>query len=246
MVALAQRIVDWIKEQVQSAGAKGIVVGLSGGVDSSLIGILCKRAFPGTTLGLIMPCFSNPSDVQHARLVAQIFNIPTKEVDLSPVLVQLFYQLEGYPYTEGEKDLAISNLKPRLRMTTLYYFANKLDYLVAGTGNKSELTMGYFTKYGDGGVDFLPLGGLLKSQVRQLARQLGIPSEIVDKPPSAGLWPGQTDEEEMEISYQELDQIIWGLETNDLAGCNQEKVKTVQRAMLNSRHKRQPPPVFEP
>lgn len=245
-MGLAERITNWIKKQVRSAGAQGVVVGLSGGVDSSVVGVLSKRAFPEAVLGLIMPCFSNPLDLEHAQLVAERFDIQTRLVDLSSIFAQLAGLLEARPYTKGEASLAISNIKPRLRMITLYYFANKFNYLVAGTGNKSEMTMGYFTKYGDGGVDALPLGGLLKSQVRQLAGQIGIPEQIVDKPPSAGLWAGQTDEGEMDITYDQLDKIISGLERNDLSGCDRMMVERVEGAMRRSQHKRQLPPIFEP
>ena len=112
-------------------------------------------------------------------------------------------------------DLAKANLKPRLRMMILYYFANSQDYLVAGTGNKSELCVGYFTKYGDGGVDILPLGGLLKTEVRKLAKELGIPKEIIDRTPSAGLWKDQTDEGEMGMSYEDLDFCLEAIEKGE-------------------------------
>jgi NAD+ synthase len=131
-------------------------------------------------------------------------------------------------------------------MITLYYHANKLNYLVVGTGNRSEAVMGYFTKYGDGGVDICPLGGLLKSQVRELAAELGIPAKITGKKPSAGLWHGQTDEEEMGITYAVLDKIILGLEENKLAGLDQELVKKVKEKMKGTEHKRSLPPIFRP
>jgi NAD+ synthase len=138
-------------------------------------------------------------------------------------------------------DLPIANLKPRLRMLTLYYFANKLNYLVVGTGNKSELTMGYFTKYGDGGVDILPLGDLLKTEINKLAAELGVPREIIDKPPSAGLWAGQTDEGEMGITYAELDKILSG----EPKGILQEKIDLVKSREALSRHKRALPDIFK-
>ena len=241
---MINRLVAWIKEQVQTAGAKGCVFGLSGGLDSSVVGILCKTAFPNNALGLLMPCFSGEEDLKHAQELAEKFSIPTKLVDLKPACSQLYVQLEGKPYDEGETNLAIANLKPRLRMITLYYHANKLNYLVVGTGNKSEAVMGYCTKYGDGGVDILPLGGMLKSQVRELAKELAIPAGIINKVPSAGLWPGQTDEEEMGITYAELDKIIIGLEKNKLAGLDQKLVNKVRQKMKQTEHKRSLPPVF--
>ncbi|WP_456487617.1 NAD+ synthase [Candidatus Alkanophaga liquidiphilum] len=241
---LAERISGWIRKQVEVAGARGVVVGMSGGVDSSVTAVLCKRAFPDATLGLILPCFSDPRDVAHAKLVAEKFDIKTRTVDLSPIFASLFRMLESREY-DGEADIAAANLKPRLRMLVLYYFANKLNYLVVGTGNKSELLVGYFTKYGDGGVDLLPLGGLLKTEVRRLAQALGVPQEIIEKPPSAGLWAGQTDEGELGMSYETLDNILVALETGDLSGCDESEVRRVQEMMERARHKRESPPVFE-
>lgn len=151
--------------------------------------------------------------------------------------------------------LASANLKPRLRMLTLYYYANNLNYLVAGTGNKSELMVGYFTKYGDGGVDILPIGGLVKAKVRELAGELGIPKEIIDKPPSAGLWDGQTDEEEIGITYEDLDKGILALESGS-PGTGMTKnqahmvidshiLSKVENLIKVSAHKRTLPQIFE-
>jgi NAD+ synthase len=243
---MINEIVAWLKKQLQSAGAQGCVFGLSGGLDSSVVGILCKKAFPGGVLGLLMPCFSREEDLKDAQELAEKFSIPTKFIDLKPACNQLYVQLEGKAYDGKEMNLAIANLKPRLRMITLYYHANKLNYLVVGTGNKSESVMGYFTKYGDGGVDILPLGGLLKSQVKEMARELGIPAKIIDKKPSAGLWHGQTDEEEMGITYAVLDKIIPGLEKKKLTGLDQKLVKKVKQKMAQTEHKRSLPPIFLP
>jgi NAD+ synthase len=153
--------------------------------------------------------------------------------------------LEGKGYAHKVKDLPAANLRPRLRMTTLYYFANKLNYLVVGTGNKSEVVMGYFTKYGDGGVDLEPLGGLLKSEVKKLARKLGIPKVVINKAPSAGLWHGQTDEGEMGITYDELDKIIAVLGSKQEKQCSTNLLKKVKNRMRSSKHKFLAPPVFK-
>ena len=177
------------------AKAKGIVMGLSGGVDSCVVAALAKKAVGrNRLLALILPCGSHVSDLADATAMARKFKIKTETIDLTGVYSNL---LKILPSAKG---LAKNNLKPRLRMLVLYYFANKLNYLVCGTGNKSELMVGYFTKHGDGGVDILPIGGLLKKQVRALAEELGIPGNIINKPPSAGLWHGQTDEGEMGIT----------------------------------------------
>lgn len=236
---LSSKITDWIKSKVREAGAKGCILGLSGGVDSAVAVLLCQKAFPQDTLALILPCHSLKEDIQAAQEFAKKFDIQTKVIDLTMVFESLFIALTGRTYKD-EMDLSIANLKPRLRMLTLYYLANKLNYLVVGTGNKSELTMGYFTKYGDGGVDILPLGDLLKSEVKQLAVELGVPREIIDKAPSAGLWAGQTDEGEMGITYAELDKILSG----DLAGIGKNKIELVKKRKTQSHHKRNPPEIF--
>jgi NAD+ synthase len=227
----SEKISGWIREKVNQAGAKGVVVGLSGGIDSSVVAVLSKKAVGDNTLGIIMPCHSNPTDMEHSKILAKKFGIRTQLVDLAPLYDMLLKML---PPGSG---IAKANLKPRLRMITLYYFANSNSYLVAGTGNKSEEMVGYFTKYGDGGVDILPIGDLLKKDVRVLAAEIGIPKEIIDKLPSAGLWDGQTDEKEMGITYEQLDKI---LESNDFGT---ESGKKVSRMIRNSEHKRNPPEV---
>jgi NAD+ synthase len=235
----AERISTWIKERVEEAGAEGVVLGMSGGIDSSVVAALAKRGLGDRVLGLIMPCHSNPTDVEHARLVATKLGIETEYVDLTPVSDGL---LEALP--PGDR-MSAGNLKARLRMAVWYYFANSRNYLVAGAGNKSEIMTGYFTKYGDGGVDILPLGDLLKAQVRELARELGIPEEIITKSPSAGLWEGQTDEGEMEITYEELDKVLVAIESGDTSECSQEALARVRTMMAASQHKREPIPICE-
>lgn len=251
---LASCLRDWIRERVTESGARGVVVGLSGGLDSAIAAVLCKNAFPDTTLCLILPCDSRKEDVAHAKLLADKFRIETKELDLSTiftVLRELVEERTEKKDTKGssESNIANANLKPRLRMLCLYYFANKHNYLVVGTGNKSELAIGYFTKYGDGAVDILPLGDMLKTEERALAESLGIPHEIIEKTPSAGLWDGQTDEGEIGMSYAELDSAIEALERGDLDGsqssCDPELLHRVKRMMDASRHKREAIPVFK-
>ncbi len=242
---MKKKIASWIKKQVKEAGAKGCVLGLSGGVDSAVVAALCKLAFPKNVMGILMPCYSDPQDLKDAQKIARKFSISTRLVDLKRPFNQLYLQLQGKKYNTKEENLAIANMKPRLRMLTLYYYANQLNYLVVGTGNKSEAVMGYCTKYGDGGVDLLPLAELLKTQVRELARDLGIPEEIISKPPSAGLWAGQTDEAEMGISYDDLDRIIVSLKTGQTKGLDSALVKKVKEKMKASEHKRCMPPSFK-
>ena len=192
-----------MREQAKDAGAKGIVLGLSGGIDSCVVAALAKEAVgKSKVLGLFMPCHSQPQDLADAKIIARQLGIKTKLVDLTSVYDAL---LKALP---AGSSLAKANLRPRLRMLTLYYFANKFNYIVSGTGNRSEIMAGYFTKYGDGGVDILPIARLLKRDVRKLAAELKIPAHIIAKPPTAGLWPGQTDEGEMGITYAALDDIL--------------------------------------
>jgi len=237
MEELVSKLVAWIREQAEEAKRQGVVFGLSGGIDSSVVGVLCKRAFPDNCLAVIMPCYSSETDIQHAIAVAQKFQIPFRYVILDEVFDALREALPDGGLDPGTKRIAEANIKPRLRMITLYYLANRLDYLVVGTGNRSEISVGYFTKYGDGGVDILPLGNLVKTQVRELAMHLGIPDEIIHKPPSAGLWEGQTDEGEMGITYEELDRYL-------LTGAAPEGIKKkVDAMMARSAHKRATPPI---
>lgn len=233
---LADKLVLWIRDRVLTAGLKGAVFGISGGLDSSVVAVLCHRAFPESSLGLLMPCHSNPQDEQYALTTANKFSIPTEKIVLDAVYDTL---LKSLPVAKAAaaSQVVKGNLKARLRMLTLYFYANQLHYLVVGSGNRSELAVGYFTKHGDGSVDILPLGNLVKRQVKELAGFLGIPQEIIDKPPSAGLWPGQTDEAELGLSYEELDSYL-------TTGKAEDRTKQkIERMIASSRHKRNPPPV---
>ena len=236
---LGKEIARWIKVQVKQAKAKGIVLGLSGGIDSACVAVLSKMAVGKNVLGLIMSCQSAPEDEEYAYLLAEKFNIKTERVALDSVYDSFLRILPS-----GNK-LMLSNLKPRLRMVALYAFANKYNYLVAGTGNKSELTVGYFTKYGDGGVDLLPLGDLLKTRVRKLAKELNIPDEIIQRVPSAGLWKGQTDEGELGISYENLDKAIAAIEKKTKVKVASGIIGKVRRLNLASEHKRLSIPIFK-
>lgn len=231
---LAQALLDWIREK--SAGAKGLVVGLSGGIDSAVVAGLIKRVNPESSLGVIMPCYSDALDEEHARLVAAAFDLEVKKVDLGPTFDLLLSTIDR-DLEVSKGDLATANVKSRLRMVTLYFYANRLNYMVVGTGNKSELVAGYFTKHGDSGVDILPLADLVKDEVRELARYLGVPDVVIDKAPSGGLWLGQTDEEELGVTYAQLDEyILTGM--TDLEAMNR-----IQSLEKNSEHKRRMPAI---
>ncbi|HAJ32432.1 MAG TPA: NAD(+) synthetase [Candidatus Atribacteria bacterium] len=238
METLVQKLCVWMEDKVTEAKAKGIVFGLSGGLDSAVVAVLSKRAFPQNTLAMIIPCYSLDTDINDALDIANKFNISYKIIDLSEIYDSFTSLLLDAKEGKDIVKLAKANIKARLRMTTLYYLANKLNYLVVGTGNKSELMIGYFTKYGDGGADILPLGNLLKSQVRELAEYLGIPKKIINKPPSAGLWEGQTDEKEIGVSYEKLDRY---LKTGKLN--NRIIEEKIQNKIIQSAHKRTTPAI---
>ncbi len=229
--------VVWIRELVESSGAKGIVFGNSGGKDSALVGILCKAACENT-LGVIMPCASRRNygmDAADGRALAEQFGIESRTVDLTAVREQ---ELEALKGVTEVTDLAVSNIAPRLRMTTLYTIAQSENRLVAGTGNRSEGYMGYFTKWGDGAHDFNPIADLTATEVFAFLAYLGAPRSIIDKAPSAGLFDGQTDEEEMGVSYRAIDTFL-------TEGTGEEKdLAVIRRYHERSEHKRRPIPTY--
>lgn len=235
-IYLKERIVAWIRERVKDAGAKGVVFGLSGGLDSSVLALLAKEALGyNNILGVIMPCESQSEDADFALMLAENCSVPVRQVDLTPVYHAF---LDALPFKRDDmRFLAMANIKPRLRMTTLYFFAQNCDFLVCGASNRDELELGYFTKYGDSGVDMLPMGDLLKGEVRLLAGHLGVPAPIISRSPSAGLWPGQTDEGELGVTYDEIDLFL-------ATGEGDERVREiVERARKRSEHKRKMPPI---
>ena len=245
---LVERLVGWIRDRVVTAGCRGVVLGMSGGVDSAVMAVLCKRAFPKSTLAVMMPCHSISQDEEHARLVADNFSIPTRLVVLDSVYDALSELLPDEKKAPKAMHLARSNLKVRLRMITLYYLANQLQYLVVGSSNRSELAVGYFTKYGDGGADIVPMGNMVKSQVRDMAAFLGIPREIIDKPPSAELRPEQKDADSLP-PYELLDPILTAYVEEDKSveqimtmGFDREVVERTARMVDQSEYKRRQAP----
>jgi len=219
---LSDNLVNWLRAEVEAAGCRGVVFGLSGGVDSAAVAVLARRAFRDQHLAVIMPIESDPRDRDDALLLIEKFRLEHREIDLGPVF-RAFVQTLGESGEMRRDDLPLNNLKPRLRMATLYFFAARNRYLVIGTGNRTELTLGYFTKYGDGGVDLLPLGHLVKHEVRELAAHLGVPDSVISKPPTAGMWPGQTDEEELGFSYDDLDRYLVGGEGSEALAARVEE-----------------------
>jgi len=236
--ALAGRIVSWMRDELARAGAAGLVLGLSGGVDSAVVAALAVRACGDKTLGLLLPCESDPADLADAELAAKAVGIKTEKLALTPVLAALLKTLPP------GSQIARGNLKARLRMIALYHFASSKNCLVAGAGNRTELELGYFTKYGDGGCDILPLGSLLKREVREMARALGVPERIIKKPPSAGLWKGQTDEGELGATYDDLDRAVELLGTARERAAPPGATRVLIERRASTDHKRQMPPIF--
>lgn len=228
----------WIINYFSSFQIKGAVLGISGGVDSSLLaGLLAQTLGPENIVGVIMPCHSNPVDEQYALLVAQKFKFKTKKVDLSKSYDEMFTVVKK---AIGRIDnLPAANIKPRLRMVALYAIAQQLGYIVCGATNKDEMMYGYFTKHGDSGVDVLPLANLLKGEVKALATYIGVPQELIERVPTAGLWEGQTDEKEMGLTYKELDNYLFNGEAS-----TSNKIK-IEKAIKNSKHKRNFPVIAE-
>jgi NAD+ synthase len=238
-----EKTVEWIRSYCASAGAKGALVGLSGGIDSSVVAHLLKMAFPETSLGVILPCKSSPSDKEHAESLAKSAGIRFVEVDITSDHESVLSKVEGMfggdvigADEQLYKRMSDANLRARLRMSTLYAFANNMNYLVAGTDNAAEILTGYFTKYGDGGVDFLPISNLTKREVYEWARYFGVPVEIIDKAPSAGLWDGQTDEDEMGVTYNAIDDYIEG------KSISEKDIDIIERLKSRSAHKKKMPP----
>ncbi len=230
-----EKRVAFIKKAMADAHADGIVFGNSGGKDSALVGILCKMACDNV-LGVIMPCQSKRNfgeDMDDGIDVATQFNIETLTVDLTSVKEEMVKQIEA---VTGATDTAKSNIAPRLRMTTLYTIAQSRNAMVAGTGNKCELYMGYFTKWGDGGCDINPIADLTVSEIYEFLTYLNAPENIIKKAPSAGLFEGQTDEQEMGVTYKQIEEVMATGTTDDKAAA-EKIIRTNER----TEHKRRMP-----
>lgn len=244
---VVEEIYNFILEIVKEAHASGIVVGLSGGVDSSVVVTLCVNALGREkVLGILMPTdFTPKKDVEDAQELAKQLGVRSKFVNIQGVCDRLFEDLGSSQDDSGQK-MVRANVYARMRMIILYYYANLQNYLVAGTSDRSEAFIGFFTKYGDGGVDFLPIIHLLKTQVRGLAEFLGVPDKISQKPSSPQLYPGHKATDEIPVDYDLLDPILVGLfdmklpskEASRLTRVSLEIVEEVLRRFDCSKHKR--------
>jgi len=238
----------FVEEELRGSGRKGYVIGLSGGVDSSTMLALAVRSVgEERVLALVMPDpeVTPRTDVEDAISLAKTLNVRYHVVNIAPIVDA--YRGALPIYESEERDVVpLGNLRARIRMTLLYYYANKLDYLVLGTGDRSEILIGYYTKYGDGGVDIAPLAVLYKSQVRKLALHLGLPERIALKPSSPRLWRGHEAEKELGISYEHVDLVLHSKldlgyaeeEIPEATGVPEAVVRRVLEMYRRSEHKR--------
>ena len=242
------RIKRFIKDYIKKCGATGVVLGVSGGIDSCTTAALASLSLGGRkVLGITLPEEEtyNAIDVQHAKLVAKKFGFKLETIDVSPTLKACFQSL---PIYDAADKLSKGNVKARIRMVYLYYYANKLKKIVCGSSDKSETMIGYFTKWGDAAADISPLMDIYKTQVRQLALHIGVPTEIVTKPSTPGLWPGHLAEKELGVKYETLDLILFGLErfitTEEIAkqlNLPMKLVHGIKKRWLATEHKRRTP-----
>ena len=247
------KIVKELKNYIKKTGLEGAVVGISGGIDSSLTTFLITEAIgPKKVLGIHMPQgrLTSKKESNDAFEIANQLGIEYMIIDIDPIFDSYREQLSLMD--SSLKVYSEANLKARIRMSILYYYSNQLNKLVIGTGNRTELLLGYYTKYGDGGVDIEPIGDLYKTQVQELAHHVGIPEHIICKPPSAGLWPGQTDEEELGLPYETIDSILMlldcGLSKKEILNkstASPEDIEYLLKRIENNRHKRHPPSTFD-
>lgn len=244
-----EKTVEWIKNKVEEAHCKGAVVGVSGGIDSAVVAYLLKMAFPENSMGVIMNIKSNPQDKIDAMKVINGCGIEYIELDLDQPQIAILDTVnnklkEKDLYNPDNEKMTDANLRARIRMSSVYTVANNLGYLVAGTDNAAELLTGYFTKFGDGGVDFLPIANLPKYEVYEWAKELGIHEDLINKAPSAGLWEGQTDEDEMGTSYKYIDMVVDGKRDQ----VPEKDLEIIDRLNRVSEHKRSVvarPPIFK-
>ena len=231
-------IVDWIRTYVKNSGSKGVVVGNSGGKDSAAVIGLCVKALgKDNVLTVAMPCSSIQKDLEDAKLVASTFGVRMLTVDLSSVYENLSLEIEGV-IADNISPFASVNIRPRLRMTTLYTLAQQYGYLVAGTGNACEGFVGYTTKWGDNACDFNPIAEFTVSEVLEIGRILGVPSQITNKAPNDGLGLG-TDEEKLGVTYREIEEYISTGKT-----ASQASMEKIEKLHKQSEHKRERIPIY--
>ena len=250
----SDEIQKFTKEVVRSANASGVVLGLSGGVDSTLTAALCTRALgKDKVLGLMMPTSFTPErDNEDAAELAEMLGIRVKKVRIDSIC-DAFVEALGIGADDAKSRIPLANIRARIRMIIPYFYANANNYLVAGTGDRSETLIGYFTKYGDGGADFFPIRHLYKTQVRELAKHLGIPARMADKPSSPQLYPGHKLSDELPLDYGRLDLVLVGLfdyrmlpeKVSEATNVPLDIVMEVSSRHNRTEHKRESPPAIE-
>jgi len=249
-----RKTLEFIRKFVEDANASGVVLGLSGGVDSSLTAALCSQALgKENVLGVLMPMAFTPyDDIADALELAERLGIRTEIVDVDDVC-EAFIKILKISSDDVKLRIPLANIRARIRMVILYFYANANNYLVVGTGDRSEALIGYFTKYGDGGADFFPIRHLYKTQVRELAIYLGIPAKMALKPSSPQLYPGHKLTDEVPLDYDKLDVLLAGFfdyrlpaeKVSEMTGINHSIVNAVLSRHNNTEHKRRYPSMIE-
>jgi NAD+ synthase len=248
---VGEGLAAFLRETLEETGASGYVIGVSGGVDSAAsLYLAVKGVGAGRVMALVLPegDVTPRQDVEDALELIRRVGVKAHRIDITPIVEVYRSSLPAYEGSDKDR-LPLANLKARIRMSLLYYYANKYNMLVLGTTDRSEWLIGYFTKYGDGGVDVEPIIVLYKSQVRRLAAHLGVPERIAFKPSSPGLWPGHKAEEELGVSYNDVDLVLYSIfdlglkpeEVPEATGVDGRMVARVLELYRASEHKRRPP-----
>ena len=241
--SITSTIENFLEEQMKKNHSEGLILGLSGGIDSAVLAYICKRKFPDKTVAIVMPdtAITPKSETEDALKMISLTGIQYKLIDINPIVNEYSMYLEPNERAKG-------NLRARVRTNILYYYANAKNYLVLGSSDKSEYLIGYFTKFGDGASDITPIISLYKLQVREIAKYLGVPENVITKKSSPHLWKDHEAENELGVSYEEVDSILYCLfekklsvqETLELTGIEMSTIEKIQELNKNSEHKRLP------
>lgn len=241
--SITSTIENFLEEQMEKNHSEGLILGLSGGIDSAVLAYICKRKFPDKTIAIVMPdtAITPKTETEDALKMVSLTGIQYKLIDINPIVNEYSMYLEPNERAKG-------NLRARVRTNILYYYANAKNYLVLGSSDKSEYLIGYFTKFGDGASDITPIVSLYKLQVREIAKYLGVPENVITKKSSPHLWKDHEAENELGVSYEEVDSILYCLfekklsaeRTQELTGIEMSTIEKIQELNKNSEHKRLP------